>query len=227
VCPLMADKVILPLMSRPRASGAGVESTRIIPTRPLLPPEFVAMHKRRRITDAIAELSAERGYDGMSIADIVGRAGVSRKTMYDNFEGKEEAFLTALDTAITEALDRTKAACETAGDDWRQRIEAGLAGLLEEFAEHPAHARVCIVEALSATPASLARYEEALQQFAQLLRRRVPRGTGLPATTEDTLVGGVAWILNRQIRRGETERAVARLPELSDFVLCPYRVVVE
>jgi AcrR family transcriptional regulator len=183
------------------------------------------MHKRRRITDAIAELSAERGYEAMSIAAIVGRAGVARKTMYDNFEGKEEAFLTALDTAIAEALSRTKAACEAAGDDWRQRIEAGLAGLLEEFAEHPAQARMWMVEALSATPASSARHDEALQQFVQLLRRGVPRGSDLPETTEETLVGGVAWILNQQIRRGETEQAVARLAELSSFVLCPYRMV--
>jgi AcrR family transcriptional regulator len=185
------------------------------------------MHKRRRIMEAIAELSAERGYEATSIADIVRRAGVARKTMYDNFEGKEEVFLTALDTAITEALTRTEAACQSAGDDWRLRIEAGIAGLLEELAERPAHARMCMIEALSATPASSARYDEAVQQFVQLLQRSVPRDNGLPDTIEETLVGGVAWILNQQIRRGQVEQAMALLPELSDFVLSPYRGVVE
>jgi hypothetical protein len=35
-------------------------------------------------------------------------------------------------------------------------------------------------------------------------------------------VGGVAWILQLQIRRGEAERAPELLSELSQFVLSPY-----
>jgi len=35
-------------------------------------------------------------------------------------------------------------------------------------------------------------------------------------------VGGVAWIVYRQIRRGETERAEDLLPELTEFMLAPY-----
>jgi AcrR family transcriptional regulator len=212
-------------MSSPQARGIQVKPTRVIPTRPLLPREFVAVHKRRRIMDAIAELSAEHGYEATSIADIVRRAGVARKTLYDNFEGKEEVFLTALDSAIAEALSRTEAGCEAAGEDWRARIEAGLGALLTYVAEHPADARMCLIEALSATPASSERYDAALAQFVALLGRNAPAGTGLPETIEETLVGGVAWILNQQIRRGEAERATGLLPELSEFVLSPYHGV--
>jgi AcrR family transcriptional regulator len=198
---------------------------RMKPTRPLLPREFVAVHKRRRVMDAIAELSAERGYEATSIADIVRRAGVARKTLYDNFDGKEEVFLTALDGAIAEVLGRIEAACEAAGDDWRQRIEAGIAALLAYVAEQPAYARMCVIEAVSATPQSSERYDEAVQQFIELLRRSVPAGSGRPDTVEETLVGGVAWILHQQIRRGEAERALDLLPELSEFVLSPYHGV--
>jgi AcrR family transcriptional regulator len=177
--------------------------------------------------DAIAELSAERSYEATSIADIVRRAGVARKTLYDNFDGKEEVFLTALDSAIGEALNRTEAACEAAGADWRQRIESGLGALLTCVAEQPASARMCMIEALSATPSSSARYDHAVQQFVELLRGSTPAETSLPATIEETLVGGVAWILNQQIRRGEAEKAMDLLPELSEFVLSPYQGVGE
>ncbi|MGN6201020.1 MAG: helix-turn-helix domain-containing protein, partial [Solirubrobacterales bacterium] len=61
--------------------------------RPELPREFVASHKRRRMMDAIAELTAEQGYEATKIADIVRRAAVARKTLYDNFDGKEDLFL--------------------------------------------------------------------------------------------------------------------------------------
>jgi AcrR family transcriptional regulator len=172
--------------------------------------------------DAIAELSAERGYEATSIADIVRRAGIARKTLYDNFDGKEEVFLTALDAAITEALQRIEAACEAAGPDWRQRIEAGLAALLTYVAEQPAHARMWMIEAVSATPTSSERYDESVRQLIELLRRCVPADSGLPDTIEETLVGGVGWILNQQIRRGNAEQALDLLPELSEFVLSPY-----
>ena len=48
-----------------------------------------------------------------------------------------------------------------------------------------------------------------------------------PTTIEETLVGGVAWILHQQIRRGEAEQALDLLPELSEFVLSPYHGVAK
>src|SRR3954452_9101574 len=107
------------------------------PTRPVLPKEFVAVRKRRRIMDAVAELSAEQGYEATKIGDIVRRAGVARKTLYDNFEGKEEVFLAAIDSALQEALGRVEEGCAAVEDEWAQRLEAGLAALLEYLAEHP------------------------------------------------------------------------------------------
>jgi AcrR family transcriptional regulator len=225
VRPLSGNTAILQRMLPPQARGARVKSARVTPTRPLLPREFVAVHKRKRIMDAIAELSAEHGYEATSIGDIVRRAGVARKTLYDNFEGKEEVFLTALDAAVAEALSRTEAGCQAAGEDWQDRVEAGLTALLTYVAEEPAGARMCVIEALSATPASSKRYDEALAQFVELLRQNVPVDSGLPETLPESLVGGVAWILNQKIRRGEAEGALELLEELSEFVLSPYQGV--
>jgi AcrR family transcriptional regulator len=196
------------------------------PTRPVLPKEFVAVRKRRRIMDAIAELSAEQGYEATKIGDIVRRAGVARKTLYDNFEGKEEVFLAAIDSAMEEALGRVEDACAvTGGEAWPLRVEAGLTALLAYLAEKPAEARMCMIDALSATPASGARYDGALHRFVELMQRGAPHETGLPETIEETLVGGVAWILNQQIRRGAVEQAPELLPELLEFVISPYRGV--
>lgn len=192
------------------------------PVRPELPREFVAAHKRRRIMDAIAELTAEQGYEATKIADIVRRAGVARKTLYDNFEGKEEVFLAAFDAAVDEAMARIKAECAKVEGDWEERIEVGLSAFLGYVAEEPALARMCMIEALSATPAAIERYEDAMQRFVELTKRNVPHDDRLPETIEETLIGGVAWIVYQQIRRHETEKAMDLLPELSEFVLGPY-----
>jgi AcrR family transcriptional regulator len=175
--------------------------------------------------DAMAELCAEQGYEATKIADIVRQAGVARKTLYDNFDGKEEVFLAMFDSAVDNAALRIADACEQAGEAWGDRIAAAIRTFLTCVAENPALARTCIVEAMSATPAASERYDEAMERFVALLRQNVPVETGLPETTEETLVGGVAWILYQQIRRDKAEQALELLPELTDFVLSPYRGV--
>ena len=176
---------------------------------------------------AIAELTAEQGYDSTKIADIVRRAGVARKTLYDNFEGKEEVFLAAFDAAVDEAMRRIEQDCSKVEGGWEERVQAGLAAFLGFVAEEPALARMCMIEALSATPAATRRYEDAVERFVELTRRNVPQDDRLPETIEETLVGGVAWIVYQQIRRHEADKAEDLLPELSEFMLAPYLGVAD
>jgi len=191
------------------------------PIRPELPREFVAGHKRRRMMDAIAELTAEQGYEATKIADIVRRAAVARKTLYDNFDGKEDLFLSAVDTALNEMRVVAEEACERT-DGREEQIVAGLEALLGYIAEHPSAAKMSMVEAISATPSSARLYDAGMYAFVELLRRSAPDGSDLPETIEESLVGGVAWIIQQQIRRGEAESADELLGELSQFVLSPY-----
>src|SRR5215203_5200818 len=113
------------------------------PIRPELPREFVASHKRRRMMDAIAELTAEQGYEATKIADIVRVVAVARKTLYDNFDGKEDLFLSSIDKSMKEMRVVVEEACERTGGDPEERIVAGMEALLDFIAEHPAPARVC------------------------------------------------------------------------------------
>jgi AcrR family transcriptional regulator len=192
--------------------------------RPDLPKEFIAGHKRRRMMDAMAELVAEKGYEATKIADVVRRAGVARKTLYDNFDGKEEVFLAALDASFEQLTGAVSEACE-ANDEWTAGVEAGLAAALEFLAEQPAAARLCLVESISATPTSARRYDEAMGEFVGILAGSAPREGDRPATLEESLVGGVAWILQQLVRREPDASPPELLPELSKFVLSPYHRV--
>jgi AcrR family transcriptional regulator len=192
------------------------------PTRPELPREFVASHKRRRMMDAIAELTAENGYEATKIADIVRRAAVARKTLYDNFDGKEDLFLSAIDSTLTEMKMVVEEACQRTDESREEAIVSGLEALLEFIAAHPAAGKMCMVEAISAIPSSARLYDAGMRDFVELLRNGAPGGADLPETIEESLVGGVAWILQLQIRKGEAGQAPELLSELSQFVLSPY-----
>ncbi|HWH20294.1 MAG TPA: helix-turn-helix domain-containing protein [Solirubrobacterales bacterium] len=176
--------------------------------------------------DAMAELCAEQGYEATKIADVVRRAHVARKTLYDNFSGKEELFLAAFDTTLADADAAVAEACDSFAEaEWEERAEAGLRALLEFVVAHPAEARLCLVEAPAASAESSARYDAAVDSYIRHLRRAAPPGSTRPTTLEEALVGGTLWIVQRQVRHGGAEEALDLLPELTEFVISPYRGV--
>ncbi len=166
----------------------------------------------------------ERGYRAVTVADIVRRAGIARNTFYDNFASKEDCFLATQDYAVEEALQHVVDAA-TDVEGWEDRLVAGLSAFLKYVASEPALARTCIVEALSAGPAAQKRYEESLQSFVPLLRigrESSPHGADLPETMEETIVGGIFWVIYQRIVLGEAEQIETLLPDLVDFALTPY-----
>jgi AcrR family transcriptional regulator len=176
--------------------------------------------------DAMAELCAEQGYEATKIADVVRRAHVARKTLYDNFSGKEELFLAAFDATLADAESEVVEACDPIStEDWEARTEAGLRAVLEFVAAHPAAAKLWLVEAPAATPEAASRYEAALESFILRLRQAAPPSPSRSATLEEALVGGAIWIIQRQVRRGDAGEAADLHPELAEFIISPYRNV--
>src|SRR5690242_3020391 len=68
--------------------------------------EAVMASQRGRVLEAMVKAVAEKGYAATTIADVVARAGVSRRTFYEQFRDKEACFLAAFDTGV--AFVRTR-----------------------------------------------------------------------------------------------------------------------
>jgi AcrR family transcriptional regulator len=199
-------------------------TTRPLPGRQQLSREFIAQHQRARIIAALAQESSEQGYQQVTVADIVSRAGIARNTFYENFRSKEDCFLATQEFAMTAALQRVVAAAGTF-ESWAERVRAGLTAFLEYVSEEPALARTCMVEALSAGPAAVEHYEKSQQAFVSLFKlgRDVsPHGPQLPETLEEAIIGGVFWIVYQRLAVGEEAAIPELLPELIEFALTPY-----
>jgi AcrR family transcriptional regulator len=203
---------------------ASKSTTRPLPGRQRLPREFIAQHQRARIITALAEETSEQGYQQVTVADIVRRAGTARNTFYENFRSKEDCFLATQEYAMTTALEQV---VDAAGalEGWPQRVRAGLGAFLSYVAAEPALARTCMVEALTAGPAAVEYYERSQQAFVSLFRlgRDVsPHGADLPETLEEAIIGGVFWIVYQRLVATEAAAIPALLPELVEFALTPY-----
>jgi AcrR family transcriptional regulator len=170
------------------------------------------------------EVVAKRGYPETRVVDVIGVAGVSRKTFYELFESKEDCFLAAYDVLLENLLgDATEGFESKATEPWAERVAAALEALLEHLAGHPEEARFAIVEVLAAGPKALARRDAALRQFSGFLESgRSASSVDLPGITSIAVVGGINELLYSEILHGAAGRLPSRLPDLMFWVTLPF-----
>jgi len=181
--------------------------------------------QRVRILTAMAEVAAERGAGAASVAHIVARAGVSRRTFYDLFEDREDCFLAAFDEAVAQAARSVLPAYEGEAR-WRERVRAALLALLVFFEEEPALARLCVVEALAAGPRALERRAQVLDQLLGAVDQgRVERPARVPEPSPlaaEGAVGAVLSVIHRRLLAGGGQPLTELLSELMSAIVLPY-----
>jgi AcrR family transcriptional regulator len=182
-----------------------------------LPRAFVVENQRERILSAVADVTSVAGYRDMSVEDVIVTAGVSRRTFYEHFKNKDDAFLAQLSTALLEAVEPEEPGAP--------RLRAGLAAFLDFIAREPAFARMCIVEALAAGSDAVTRRNAAMAAFARILDENA-RALGTPPhppeLTAETIVGGIYEVIYTRIVRGEIRELPRLLPDLMYSVVLPY-----
>jgi AcrR family transcriptional regulator len=216
------DRVVLPTRSSKTESRP--ELAKLPPGRHGLPREFVFENQRSRLIAGIADSVAVKGFAKTTIADITRAAAVSRRTFYEHYSNKDEAFVDAYEMGMGSLREQFSKAFD-AEDDWPGAIKAGMTAMLELLSAEPNLAGLCFIEAPAAGPIAVERHNDAIQVFApyfQKGREASETTSGLPTTTEEGLVGGMIWVISRHIAAGRTTELEKLLPELVQFVLSPY-----
>jgi AcrR family transcriptional regulator len=166
-------------------------------------PSAVAEIQRQRILRATAEVAAEHGAGEVTVAHIVERAGVSRRTFYELFGDREECFLAALDEAVERAAAVVLPAYEGAAG-WRERIRAGLAALLRFLDDEPGTRALLAVEALGAGPRALAHRARVVDALIAAVDegRLEGRGASAPPLAAEGVVGAVLAVIHARVSAG-------------------------
>jgi AcrR family transcriptional regulator len=130
--------------------------------------DVVLASQRGRLLEAMATCVAEHGYAATTVAQVIARAGVSRKTFYEHFPDKQACFLAAWEVGTDILIEQVLAAGDEA-DGWRARLRAGVDAFLEILAAEPDFARSFMIEVLSVGEEALARRAEINERFAAVL----------------------------------------------------------
>jgi AcrR family transcriptional regulator len=181
------------------------------------PREVVWESQRDRMLAAMATAVGERGYAKVAVADVISRAGVSRKTFYEQFDNKLGCFLAAYDAGVELILAAIDEAIAQAGPDPVAIATAGTRRYLETLAANPAFARTFLVEVLAAGPEALDRRTKVHERFATQLAEihraacgQVPDCPDLPPHTFRACVGAIHELVTDHV----VHRGARTLPEL-------------
>lgn len=188
-----------------------------------LPRELVARSQRERLLAAVIRVTADKGYEAMSVADILDQAGVGRQSFYELFSDKRDCLLAAhqllvddLEATATEAFEGTA--------PWPQRVRSSLAAVLEWFAANPEAARVTLVELAPIGPVVRDRFQASFHRFTGMLEEGLKEPaapTDLPNITSFAAATALARIYE-EIVKGRTAELPELLPELTFELLVPF-----
>lgn len=212
-----------PRLNSVAGSGSDLRRWQLPRGRHGLPRELVARSQRERLLAAVVRVTAVRGYESTSVADILEEAGVGRESFYELFEDKEDCLLAARGILVDDLVESVKAAYAEPGP-WVGRVRNGLAAMLDWFAADPAAAKVVVVELAAVGTASRDLFRADFGRFTRLLEDGLDGGDGVPGLPQATslAVGGVLARVYGEVVRDRTTELPRLLPELTYELLVPF-----
>ena len=193
-------------------------------TRADLERKRVAEIQRARILSAMVDLTHEQGAERVTVAHVVARAGVSRRTFYELFDDREACLLAALNEALERIADAVLPAYR--GErGWSERIGSGLTAMLEFFDSEPSTAALCVVDALAAGPEALERRARVIDTLVGAVdrgRREAAAPAGLNRVTAEGVVGAVLGVLYTRLREPRPKSLIGLRGRLMSMIVLPY-----
>ncbi len=186
--------------------------------------EQARLRQRGRLAIAMVDAIGADGYRATRVADVIARAGVSRKTFYENFENKEECLLWTFDVIAAELARRLEEAFRET-DGWRERIEAAITALFGSAIDNPGALRLSLLEIAAVGPAGIERRERSLKRYERFLHDALTLAPGegtIPDLVLKAIIGGFNRVLYRRVQGDEAAQLLGLAPDLARWAASYY-----
>jgi len=149
----------------------------------------VANHQLERIRAAMIELAAERGFDAVTIRELTQRAGVSSRSFYRHYAGKEDCFLEAQRWVAQRGL-RKLSESQAEAHNPKRAIGLAVSRLACDWAAMPHEADVLLLSPYRAGDRSQGQLRDVEHLFKARMERSVI-GAGFGAATSTLIAGAI------------------------------------
>jgi AcrR family transcriptional regulator len=183
-------------------------------------PEELERNQRERLLGAMVALTAEGGYEGTRVADIVKLAGVSRGAFYEHFKDKEECLLEAVEALV----EPTIALIEEAEDapSGEARVRQAVEAFLGLVAAQPAASKVIFIEIYAVGPegeAEIERVFDTFEAFGVAQLKQIKGRKKMPPQMVRALLGGFQKVIQKRLYSDEAEQLPRLAEEIADWGL--------
>jgi AcrR family transcriptional regulator len=184
-----------------------------------LPP--ASTDPRDRIITAVTEIVTEGGYGTMKITEIARRASVSLTTFYDDFNGKEDAFVAAIERAVENTLTAVLPVFQAASD-WPRAVAYALHAFFAISAYYPPMAHLAAIGAYEGGRPAMRTRDEGIRAFQPLLQPGFERSPDVPPIVPEAVGASVYALLTHQLRHRGTDRLYEIAPTAVFMALAPF-----
>jgi AcrR family transcriptional regulator len=192
--------------------GASGAYPALPPGRHLLSRDYVDDYQRRRLVVAVAELAHEHGLACVTVAALVRRARMSRKTVYDYFANRDDCVDYASEQAagyLFQPLPGTGG-----GRSAEERLAGGVAALLGAIEAEPLLTELALVHAPALGGERGWRFQDtAIAGIAELLAIE----DGSTARGPEMIASAILGVIGCRLRRSEGQRIADLAGEVLDL----------
>jgi AcrR family transcriptional regulator len=182
----------------------------------------VVLHQRARIHGAMVEAVAENGYHGTSVKQVIGLAGVSRRSFYEQFANKQECFFATFDLIVRRDIKQLRAAYLDARGPFERRAQAVLRTLAQTTTDDRNATVLVVLEAQRSGVEGVLRLHKAIGACEQMLAHsfaEMPGAVALPMPIVRAIAGGVHRTVAAALREERTTADVDLAGEMLDWML--------
>ncbi len=184
------------------------------------PERLEASDHAERALRAFEALLTEQPFAATTMEQVAKRAGMSVRTLYANFAGRQELLLAAIDSAGAQAAAAALPAYRR-GASPPEGIRVALGALLGLLASRPNLAHLLLVAAPEGGVTALRRRSEALRPLEGMLMRATPRVPVSRVLLSEALLGGLLWLARRRMSEAGAGALSGLGPICTYIVLTP------
>jgi AcrR family transcriptional regulator len=179
---------------------------------------------REQFMRAMLDLTYERGYDAVSVEDIVERAGATRRDFSAIFASKEYCAVAVLDELANDSLQMVQAAYDREAQ-WPDSLRAAAHAMARWIVENPKGVRFGMVDMLWAGELAKATRDSFFRHYSRMVdggRAVAKDPESIPPFTAEGTIGSISEMLARRVQRGQADNPYDFIPELMYLAVLPY-----
>jgi AcrR family transcriptional regulator len=179
----------------------------------------------RRARKALLDLVDERGYEDLTVADVVAQAGLDRADFDRRFGDKEELCVAVFEHIAKSAQGDVIGAFEAEGT-WRDSLRASAYAMVRFMRDNPREVGFGALHILAAGELAQVYREQQLQQWVDLIdlgRQELEDPDSMGRGVAEGVLGSIHGRLLKELENGEGTGSLEQfVPELMYIAVRPY-----